>query len=298
MSNNLNKALLSEGFIDTLIENEYFIDTLFDNEYFNTKLLSKIIKTLKYDKALQLNQNIYFFNKDEFISTYDEFSKLNDNEMIYVLDNNNLDSIITLIREACDKHWFHECFLKSKNIYEIIDYLINNNIKINNALFITNHYSIIYEILLLYSKHSVHLPEVYKLGPDINNFDELYQKMRDKRKLYVFIQNKIKINYISYVNIDTNFILKYLSYNYFNTLDFHSNINFDMFISIFKTYCELLDCSDFIALFKNEAKWCITINNKEYNINASKLKIALLLQNVYNIEDCEKAKSLLAYCLL
>ena len=295
MSNNLNKALLSEGFIDTLIENEYFIDTLFENEYFNMKLLSKITKRLKYEKDLDSNEAVFYFNNDDIISTYDEFIKLNSDEMIYVLDHNNFDSIITLIIEACDKHWFHMCFLKSNKIFQIIEYLINNNIKFENLLYIDNRSSIIYEILSMYTNNK--LPAVYKLVPNINNFDELYQNMTDKRKLYVFSNNNIKMDYLKYEKIDTSFILKYLFHEILYVADFHYNIKFEKFISIFKSFnYPLLDCSTFIQLFTNKEEWTITINNRIYSLTGIKSKIAALLKNVYNIENDDKAKALVEYC--
>ena len=304
MSNNLNKALLSEGFIDTLIENEYFIDTLFENEYFNMKLLSKITKRLKYEKDLDSNEAVFYFNNDDIISTYDEFIKLNSDEMIYVLDHNNFDSIITLIIEACDKHWFHMCFLKSNKIFQIIEYLINNNIQLNDALLICHGYSLIYEIISRYMGKNIILypvPAVYKLVPVTNNFEELYQKMTDKRKLRVFSNNNIQIDYLKYEKIDTSFILKYLfSTVSLHPIDFHYHIKFEKFISIFKSFnYPLLDCSTFINLFtNNDNGWNITINSKIYCLMTIKSKIVALLKNVYNIENDDKAKQLLEDCLL
>lgn len=243
MSNNIIDAIISDEFIDKLFKNEYFI---------------KKIEALIKKKLLQERNDIkiYCYNDNDILFTYDEFLSLNEKETLSFFEKNNFNEYTHFILQACQDNKLSNYHIKSR---ETINFLLENNCKINNIFELHNNKSISYHLIenliyynLLFGDIIRLVPESYYKSNTITLTDYYYLMKDDliiKRNL--FKQRNYEIDFYKNIKFDIIYLRNIInSHHYYNSdLD-------DITESIIKYNYPKISAFQFMSLFeKKNEKW-------------------------------------------
>ena len=346
MSNKIAEALIDDEFIDMLFTNDYFrskinnkitealtddefIDTLFTNDYFCSKITTKmenLIKSNKLSNTVSLCIDKY---TSKFITTLDEFIKLNHTEIESLYELNEFESYSNLLLKACiygkiiPQHIICCPADKMVKIFRKIIEFKQTMSNIFNLNLPTSYYSVSIGYILIEKFYNFNgnyksdtkltLDEIIQLSqasesvlestPSIKTIDDYYKKMPEcmETKHTLFHKYKIYVNYLKDFKINSYYLKIIFESNRANLFDYfqivfkkfeHEKFNPIMILEMF----EIKNKYSLYFIEQINLSHCLT-KNPDYK-NRVRILFEELTDPVKNTElpEYDKFQNILKWC--